>query len=280
MKNKILSVVAMATIMAVMPLSGLFGQETNGTLSSGVVWRIENNTLYFSGKGIVPTTMFRAKSAWDKYRSLFNAVVIEEGVTLVGKNVFAGYTNVNSLTVAASVRELSPESFSKCGKLTTVELKGATPPDLNHTTFAGVNLRNVKLIVPAGTKAAYTTDPLWSLFTKIEESAQSAQAAPVETLSQPCIVNLTRKGGAVAVKFPVFLNGVEQEKVAAGKTVTMQTDRAQNMLYIKQGNAPLAVCRFDATAGGEVNIRVVYILKTNIYMYVVGGVSDESDAEE
>ena len=279
MKKKILTVVAMATIMALMPSDGLFGQNTSGSLSPEVTWRIDNNTLYISGKGIVPTTPYRAKSAWSDARTLFNAVVIEDGITLVGKNVFAGYSNITSLSVAGSVKELSPESFSKCGKLTTVELKGATPPDLNHTTFAGVNVRNVKLIVPAGTKANYTADPIWSLFTKLEESAQTAQAAPVETLTQPCTVQLIRKGGAVAVKFPVFLNGIEQEKLAAGKTVTMQTDRSQNMLYIKQGNETLAVQRFNATAGGEVKIRVVYIMKTNVYMFLEGE-GEEVDVEE
>ena len=265
MKNKIVYLVAIATVMAVMPLSILYGQDTQGELSSDVAWRIENNTLYISGKGFVPTVMFRQKPAWDKSRSLFNAVVIEDGITLVGKNIFAGY-NITSLSVAGSVKELSNESFSKCSKLTTVELKGATPPDLNHTTFTGVNVKKVKLIVPAGTKSTYLDDPLWSQFGTIEESTLTAQAAPAEKLTQPCTIQLRRKGGAIAVKFPVFLNGQEQEKLASGNTITLQTDQAHNMLYIKQGNAPLAVRRFEAKAGGEVIITVVYIMKTNVYM--------------
>jgi len=289
MKNKIVYLVAIATVMAVMPLSILYGQDTKGELSSDVAWRIENNTLYISGKGFVPTVMFRQKPAWDKSRSLFNAVVIEDGITLVGKNIFAGYNitslsvagsvkelsngknifagyNITSLSVAGSVKELSNESFSKCSKLTTVELKGATPPDLNHTTFTGVNVKKVKLIVPAGTKSTYLDDPLWSQFGTIEESTLTAQAAPAEKLTQPCTIQLRRKGGAIAVKFPVFLNGQEQEKLASGNTITLQTDQAHNMLYIKQGNAPLAVRRFEAKAGGEVIITVVYIMKTNVYM--------------
>ena len=277
MKKKILTLVAVTTMMAMMPWSGIFGQDTGGTLSSGVTWRIENNTLYFSGKSFVPTTMFRAKSAWDKSRSLFNAVVVEEGITLVGKNVFAGYSNITSLTVAGSVKELSPESFSKC-KLTRVEMKGAIPPSLNHTTFLDLNYRNATLIVPAGTKSTYADDPLWGKFGKIEESTEAAQTTPVETLAQPCKVNLIRKGGAVAVKFPVFLNGKEEDKLGAGKTLTMQTDRSQNMIYIKQGNTPLSVCRFNATAGGEVNIKVVYIMKTNVYMFIADG--DHEDEED
>ena len=278
MKKKILTLVAVATMMVLMPAAGLFGQDTGGTLSPDVSWRIENNTLYFSGKGFVPTTMFRAKSAWDKSRSLFNAVVVEEGITLVGKNVFAGYSNITSLTVAGSVKELSPESFSKCSKLTKVEMKGDIPPSLNHTTFLDLNFKNAKLIVPAGTKSTYADDPLWGQFGTIEESAQAAQATPVETLAQPCTVNLIRKGGAVAVKFPVFLNGKEEDKLGAGKTLTMKTDRSQNMIYIKQGNTPLSVCRFVATAGGEVNIKVVYIMKTNVYMFIADG--DHGDEED
>ena len=271
MKKKILPLVAIATIMAVMPLSGLFGQNTSGELTPDLKWHIENSTLYISGKGFVPTTMFRQKSAWDDARSLFNAVVIEDGVTLIGKNVFVGYTNITSLSVAGSVKELSSESFSKCSKLTTVELKGAIPPDLNHTTFAGVNLKKAKLIVPAGAKAAYTADPFWSLFGTITESALTVQAAPVETLTQPCTIQLKRKGNYIGggVKFPVFLNGKEQqEKLGNGKTITLQTDRVQNMLYIKQGKETLVVRRFEAKAGGEVTITVAYIMKNNVYMNI------------
>jgi hypothetical protein len=94
-----------------MPALKAYGQETGGEMSSEVRWYIEGETLYLSGKGVVPTTMFGQQSPWHPYRSQFNAVVIEEGITRVGKYVFNRYKNITSLTIAGSVESLDANCF-------------------------------------------------------------------------------------------------------------------------------------------------------------------------
>jgi len=277
MKNKLLIVLA---IMVVTLPSGLFGQnsqQTNGgELSPDVSWRIENNTLYISGKGIVPSTMFGAKSAWNSHRSLFNSVVIEDGITDVGQSLFVGYQNITSLTIAGSVKDISINAFNSCKKLSVVEVKGATPPDINLSMFYKVKLKSAKLIVPAGTKAIYEADLLWNQFGTIEESNQPAaiQPDPVKTLTEPCAIHLTRTtnfvGGGVSVQ--VVFNGVEMGKLGNGKTLETQTYQDKNELFILQGKRKIAARRFDATTGGDINIDFSYF---NGYMKVIGVNSEE-----
>ena len=257
MKNKILTVLTLAVMMALTPASGLYGQDTKGLLTPEIGWRVENGTLYLSGQGVVPTTMFMAQSDWSSYRQQFNAVVIENGITELGKNLFLGYKNVTSLTIAGSVKNLDINSFNGCKKLSLVEVKGATPPDITMATFYKVKFKKAKLIVPAGTKATYEADALWNRFATIEESAQPAetQPAPVETLTKPCFIYIKRPwnyiGGGVGVR--VFLNGTEQEKLRNGETLPLQTDRNKNELYLQYGKKkPIAMRRFDATAGSEI----------------------------
>jgi hypothetical protein len=277
MKNKFLAVLAFTTIMVVMSMSDLFGQDiVGGELSPDISWRIENNTLYISGEGVVPSTMFGARSAWHSHRSLFNSVVIEDGITDLGQSLFVGYKNITSLTIAGSVKDFAVNAFNSCKNLSVVEVKGSTPPDISLSVFYKVKYKNAKLIVPVGTKEIYASDPLWSQFVKIEESGQPAtdQPAPIGTLSEPGTIYLKRTsnfvGGGVNVQ--VFLNGVEQQKLGNAKTNVMQTDRDKNELYIQQGKRRIAMRRFDATAGGDVHIEFSYF---NGYMKIM----EENDTE-
>jgi len=287
MKRKnLLAILAIVSIVAIMPASGLYGQDTQkkigGELTPDIAWHIANDTLYISGQGVVPTTMFGAKSAWFDYRSQFHTVVIMAGITGLGKNVFTGYKDITSLIVAGSVKELGVNSFNSCKKLSVVEAKGAIPPDINATTFYGVKLKTAKLIVPAGTKSIYEADALWNKFSMMEESAQPAEVQPVpnETLSEPCNIHLTRTsnfiGGGVSLR--VFLNGVEQSKLGNASTIDMQTDKANNMLYIQQGkDRAVAIRRFVATAGGDIRIEFSFF---NGYMKILEGEEGKGKEKE
>ena len=268
MKTRFLVVLTIIAMVSVMPMSGIYGQRApeaaQGNLTSDIAWGIENNTLYISGKGVVPTTMLGKKSAWFNYIKDINSVIIEEGVTGIGQNVFTRTKNLKSVTIAGTVKDISPNAFNSCKLLSTVEVKGATPPDFSISVFYKAKLEKAKLIIPAGTRAEYEADALWSMFGNIEESAKPAemQTAPVESLSEPCTINLTRTtnfvGGGVGVQ--VFINGEDMGKLGNGSTITIQTDRDKNVLYIKQGKRPISIRRIDAVAGGNINVEFSYFL--------------------
>jgi hypothetical protein len=257
-KKLLLELTAMSMVCAMSALKA-YGQEIGGELSSEVKWRIEGETLYISGKGVAPTTMFGQQSPWRPYRSQFNAVVIEEGITKVGKNVFNGYKNVTSLTIAGSVESLDANSFSGCSKLATVEIKSAIPPSISVATFVSSKIKKAKLVVPAGCKSGYKDIPFWNKFGAIEESEQPAVDADEvsRTLATPCVIRLYREarysGGAVDLN--VYLNGVEQKKLGNGETIEMTTDCLKNAIAIKWRKSDMGYFRFDAVSGGEIQIN-------------------------
>ena len=269
----------MTAIMLTPNLQGQIVSEKIGVeLTPDITWRIEDNTLYLSGNGVVPTTMFGAKSAWNDHRSRFNSVIIEDGITGLGQNVFVGYKNITSLTIAGTVRDLAPNSFNTCKNLSVVELKGATPTDINSTVFYKLKFKKAKLVIPAGTKAIYESDPFWSQFGKIEESNQLPTVPPaaLTTLAEPCNIHLTRTanfiGGGALIR--VFLNGVEQEKIGNGQTIMLQTDRVNNELYLQWGKKVLSIRRFEAITGSNIHIEYSNFLA---YMKVID--EDENDEE-
>lgn len=265
MKNKVLLVLTIASVVALMQVSSLFGQATSqmiaGELTPDIRWQIENNTLYIRGNGVIQTTMYGTQSAWQNQQSLFNSVVIEDGIKEIGKNVFLAHKRISSLTIGGNVRDIGFLAFSKCKNLSVVEVKGAIPPDLCIGSFYKLKFKKAKLIVPAGTKATYLADPIWSKFGTIEESVHpptDGLPAPVETLAEPCLIHLRRTsnfvGGGINLK--VFLNGVEQPmRLGNGQTILLQTDRNKNVLYFQQGKYTHSIRRFNATSGGDVRIE-------------------------
>jgi hypothetical protein len=222
-------------------------------------WHIEGETLYLSGKGKVPATAFGQQSPWYQHRSQFNAVVIEEGVTEIGKFAFNGFKNITSLTIARSVRNLDGNSFSLCSNLATVEVKSATPPNVHINAFFSSKIKKAKLIVPNGCSAKYKDTPVWEKFGSVEESGQSAVDADElnRTLEASCTVHLYREarfsGGAATLR--VYLNGVEQEGLDNGQTVEMKTDRLKNEIVIKWRKSNLGRLYFDAVSGGVMKIN-------------------------
>jgi hypothetical protein len=247
---------------------GAYGQNpaTGGELTPDITWHIDAETLFISGKGVVPTTLLNTVSPWNASRSLFHSVVIEEGITDVGMYVFNGFKNLTSLTIGSSVKSLRPVSFSYC-RLALVEVKSAIPPEINAVAFYATKLNKAKLIVPAGAKAAYEADPFWKNFGAIEESAlvandqDEAKAwTEAKTMAEPCVIRLIRTTNFVGGgrKLIVFLNGVEQGKLKNGSTVVMQTDREKNAIELRLGKNSVAYKRFDAIPGGDVSVTFSY----------------------
>jgi hypothetical protein len=278
--KRILIGLAAVSILCVTSALNVYGQATSGEVTPDITWQIEDGTLYIRGKGTVPTTMVGTTSQWSDSRSLFSAVVIEEGVVIVGKFVFNGYKNVVSLSIASSVKFIHRNAFSLCSKLATVEVKSAIPPNILVVTFASTNTKKVKLIVPAGTKAQYASHPFWKKFGTIEESNQPAVDAEkmTATLDSPCTVHLHRttsfSGGGSAMK--ISLNGVEQGKLSNGGDMEMQTDRLVNKITVSWGKMVMTEFYFEGVSGGEVKMK--YSAATN--NYVIEGLGEEDDDEE
>jgi hypothetical protein len=129
-------------------------------------------------------------------------VAIPAGVEKIAGGVFAGNSAVKSLVISGSVKTIETQAFQYCDSLTSVFIP-ASVEQIGAMAFYGtVNLSAVRvehavplplgdrtniftpcddktLVVPDGSKAAYTADPEWSKFARIVEESENAFAEAV-----------------------------------------------------------------------------------------------------
>lgn len=89
---------------------------SSGTHGDNVEWFIDlnTNTLYISGKGSMADCGMYEKSPWAAYKSSFDKVVVEQGITDLGLYAFHNQTNITSLTLPASVTKIDSYAVYNC----------------------------------------------------------------------------------------------------------------------------------------------------------------------
>jgi DNA-directed RNA polymerase subunit RPC12/RpoP len=93
--------------------------------------------------------------------------------------------------------------------------------------------------------------------TKMVISPQDANST--DLLEKPCIVKLTREGSFVGalVDFPVFLNGKRVGSIANKKTLEIETNVKNNLIFLTDDMAGASQNKyfiFDAISGGTIEL--------------------------
>lgn len=115
-------------------LTAVFGAgalaDGEGTCGDDLAWKVENETLTISGTGDMPDfeidasvqkpylwyTMPGTTAPWD--RQEFKRLVIEEGVTSIGKNAFNCHTELLTISLPDSLKSIGESAFEYCENLT------------------------------------------------------------------------------------------------------------------------------------------------------------------
>jgi hypothetical protein len=119
---------------------------------------IAPETDAYTGKVIIPSTVTHSRKTYN--------------VTTIGAEAFAD-SDVSYLGLPFSLKSVGTDAFKGCLSLDSVEIKWKSPADAYpegiHYAFGGVEVSEVTLMVPEGTKAIYQVARFWGLF-NIEES--------------------------------------------------------------------------------------------------------------
>ena len=121
MKKKLISLLfALSMLCVFMPV--IATAATSGTCGNNLTWTLDNGTLIISGSG----KMTDYNSPFEGSDNI-NKVIINQGVTNIGKYAFARCYNITSVTFPNSVTNIGENAFLNCNSLTDIDIgKGVT----------------------------------------------------------------------------------------------------------------------------------------------------------
>lgn len=120
-------------------------------------------------------------------------ITIPNTVRHICQGAFAGCSGLTSMTIPKSVETIDQSVFSSCVGLTSFDVDWQTPPAIDENVFSNIDLSQVTLYVPAGTKGTYETADVWKNFTNIVEKEG-------ETITFTTSKGLTFKGSPATQK--------------------------------------------------------------------------------
>ena len=115
-------VIVLAGVMLAAGLAVTPALAETGTCGEGVTYVIDQGTLTISKTGEGTGVITKAFVDSSDY---VNAVVIEDGVTAIGANIFAELGNLKSVTIPESVRSIGSYAFYNCQNLSNIVYGGS-----------------------------------------------------------------------------------------------------------------------------------------------------------
>lgn len=126
--KKTLCVLALLACCVLFLTIPVFARENAGSCGENVFWSYDeqSETLTISGTGRVddyfPAFMSLKEVPWKHVRNHIKRIVVESGVTYIGKYSTKDMKELQEVILADTVIELTDEQFAKCAKLEKVKL--------------------------------------------------------------------------------------------------------------------------------------------------------------
>ena len=122
--------------------------QTSGTCgypnAADVTWSYEGTTLTISGTGAMADYAY-GEAPWSAYESTLKYVEIEEGVTSVGNNAFAGFTALKSVTFPSTgFTSIGEYAFSGCTSFKNLNMP-STMTTIGDGAFSGSAVRGATI---------------------------------------------------------------------------------------------------------------------------------------
>lgn len=95
-------------------------EGSSNTCGENLTWTYESGKLTISGTGAMKDYSSKNSVPWYAARTSITAVVIEEGVTSIGRNAFCDCKALASVTIPSSVTSIALDAFQNCSKLESV----------------------------------------------------------------------------------------------------------------------------------------------------------------
>ena len=109
--------------MPVSDLSLIANAAESGTCGENLTWTLDNDgTLTISGTGRMTEYSYSVNPPWVDYTEDIIKVVIEDGVTYIGKYAFNDFVAMTDIVIPDSVTSIGFSAFSNCAALTDISI--------------------------------------------------------------------------------------------------------------------------------------------------------------
>ena len=108
---------------------------------------LSESTMTVTGSGAMANYTLASLQPWKSNRSGVTTVVIDAGVTAIGRNCFASFSDLTTVTVGADVTSLGNTAFKDCSNLTSITFSAATPATFGTNVFQNTSA-SLKYYVP------------------------------------------------------------------------------------------------------------------------------------
>ena len=156
--KKILSLfMTLIMIISIIPMSTITASATeiSGTCGENLAWTFDEETGTLTISGIGEMNDYDWDSPWDSFKENIKMVVIESGVTTIGKFAFAGCEKLESVTIPDSIISIGLVPFTVCKNLASITVDSNNQFYTNDENGVLFNKDKTKLILyPAGTERA------------------------------------------------------------------------------------------------------------------------------
>lgn len=123
MKKHVFLITIIGLLLLVLPLMVNAEIVDSGTCGEGVTWELENNgQLTISGEGSMNDFNAFSNNEWRFYRNSIRSVVIEGGVTNVGRYAFYDCQELASVSFSSGLTSIGNSAFYGCINMTNVFL--------------------------------------------------------------------------------------------------------------------------------------------------------------
>ena len=118
----------------------------NGDGSVIARWTLKDKTLRISGKGKMKNWTYEGQE-YSKYKAVIEHVIIENGITNIGKYAFDGFLKITNIDIPNSVTNIGRYGFYGCNNLTSINIpEGVTEIEddafLSCKALGNINLPN------------------------------------------------------------------------------------------------------------------------------------------
>ncbi|MEE1171532.1 MAG: leucine-rich repeat protein, partial [Ruminococcus sp.] len=121
------------------------GAEAEDAVGVTSTFNEGNGTLYITGSGDMPNYSYVSDVPWYSKRGLITSVVIEEGVTSIGRYAFYDCERVTSVLIADTVTKIESEAIEKCKALESIYIPDSVT-SIGSYAFQGCSsLKNVRM---------------------------------------------------------------------------------------------------------------------------------------